>query len=98
MTSYINPKEKDSHTLQEGEPHETLDHSPCFCMTLKNLTMTFELGRIMTCLLPAFSALLMLLRASLSTLVRTILEAGVLMRRTKKTTADQDLRFSSPKE
>ena len=35
--------------------------------------MTFELGRIMTWRLPAFSALLMLLRASCRTEVRTIL-------------------------
>jgi len=46
---------------------------PCFCMTLRNLMMTLELGRIMTCRLPAFSALLMLLRASWRTEVRTIL-------------------------
>jgi hypothetical protein len=45
---------------------------PCFCMTLRNLTMTLELGRIMTWRLPAFSALLMFLRASLSTEVRTM--------------------------
>lgn len=35
--------------------------------------MTFELGLIMHCLLPAFSALLMVLRASLRTEVLTIL-------------------------
>jgi hypothetical protein len=35
--------------------------------------MTFELGRIKTCLFPAFSALLMALSASLRTLVLTIL-------------------------
>ena len=35
--------------------------------------MTLELGRIMTWRLPAFSALLMLLRASWRTEVRTIL-------------------------
>ena len=81
--------------LQNRESHETPSYSPCFCMTLKNLTMTFELGRIMTCLLPAFSALLMLLRASLSTLVRTILKAGVLSQ-TTTTTANQEKRFSSP--
>lgn len=34
--------------------------------------MTFELGRIMTWRLPLFSALLMDLSASLSTLVRTM--------------------------
>ena len=35
--------------------------------------MTFELGRIIHCRLPAFSALLMLLSASLRTEVLTIL-------------------------
>lgn len=48
-------------------------HIPCFCMTCKNLTMTLDEGRIKTWRLPAFSALLMLLRASLRTEVRTIL-------------------------
>lgn len=46
---------------------------PCFCMTDKNLTMTFELGRIITWRLPCFSALLMALRQSLRTEVRVIL-------------------------
>lgn len=44
-------------------------------MTLKNLTMTFELGRMRTWRLPAFSALLMLFRASFRTEVLTILTA-----------------------
>lgn len=44
-------------------------------MTERNLTMTLELGRIMHCLLPAFSALLIVLRASLRTEVLTILAA-----------------------
>jgi len=42
-------------------------------MTDKNLTMTFELGRIITWRLPCFSALLMALRQSLRTEVRVIL-------------------------
>jgi hypothetical protein len=42
-------------------------------MTERNLMMTLELGRIMHCLLPAFSALLIVLRASLRTDVLTIL-------------------------
>lgn len=46
---------------------------PCFCMTLRNLTMTLDEGLIRTCLLPAFSALLMALRVSLRTEVLTIL-------------------------
>jgi len=33
-------------------------------MTLKNLTMTFDDGRIMTCRFPAFSALLMAFKQS----------------------------------
>lgn len=53
--------------------HGCMGFLPCRCMTSKNLTMTFELGRIMTWRLPAFSALLMLFKASLSTLVRTMM-------------------------
>ena len=53
--------------------HAIRVYIPCFCITLKNLTMTFELGRISTCRLPAFSALLIALSASLRTLVLTIL-------------------------
>jgi len=41
-------------------------------MTLKNLTMTFELGLIMTWRFPVFSALLMALSASLRTDVLVI--------------------------
>ncbi len=48
-------------------------HIPCFCITLKNLTITLELGRMRTWRFPAFSALLMALSASLRTLVLTIL-------------------------
>lgn len=48
-------------------------HIPCLCITLKNLTMTFELGRIRTWRFPAFSALLMALSASFKTLVLTML-------------------------
>ena len=47
-------------------------------MTFKNLTMTFELGRMRTCSLPDFSALLMLFRASFRTDVLTILTGGRL--------------------
>jgi hypothetical protein len=50
---------------------------PCFCMTDRNLMITLELGRIMTWRLPAFSALLMDLSASLSTDVLTILAVVV---------------------
>ena len=42
-------------------------------MTERNLMITLELGLIMHCLLPAFSALLMVFRASLRTEVLTIL-------------------------
>ena len=45
--------------------------------------MTFELGLIKTCLLPAFSALLMLLRQSLRTEVRTILTVVIRVLATK---------------
>jgi hypothetical protein len=47
-------------------------------MTDKNLMMTFELGRIKTWRLPAFSALLMLLRASLRTEVLTMMAVLVV--------------------
>ena len=42
-------------------------------MTLRNLTMTLELGRIITWRFPVFSALLMALSASLRTEVLVIL-------------------------
>lgn len=44
-----------------------MKYIPCFCMTLKNLMITFEEGLIKTCLLPVFSALLIALRASAKT-------------------------------
>ena len=43
-------------------------------MTIRNLITTFDEGLIMTCRLPLFSALNMLLRASLRTLTLTILK------------------------
>ena len=46
--------------------------SPCFIMTVRNLTMTLDAGLMRTCLLPLFSALLMAIKASLSTFIRTI--------------------------
>ncbi|KAK4123624.1 hypothetical protein N657DRAFT_417972 [Parathielavia appendiculata] len=49
-------------------------------MTCRNLTMTLDEGRIMTWRLPAFSALLMLLRASCRTEVRTMLAVLVWSR------------------
>lgn len=55
------------------EPSVYSNNVPCFCITLKNLTITLELGRIRTWRFPAFSALLMELSASLRTLVLTIL-------------------------
>jgi hypothetical protein len=41
-------------------------------MTMRNLMITFEEGRIMTCLFPRFSALYILFNASLRTLTLTI--------------------------
>lgn len=55
------------------EPSVYSNNVPCFCITLKNLTITLELGRIRTWRFPAFSALLMEFSASLRTLVLTIL-------------------------
>lgn len=46
--------------------------SPCFCMTERNLITTLEEGRMRTCRLPRFSALNIFLRASLRTLMRTM--------------------------
>ena len=42
-------------------------------MTVRNLTITFEQGRMRTCRFPRFSALLMLFKASAKTFMRTIL-------------------------
>ena len=53
----------------------TYDSIPCFCITRRNLMMTFEDGLIMTWRFPRFSALYMLLRASFKTLTRTIAAA-----------------------
>ena len=47
--------------------------APFFIITCRNFTTTLELGRISTWRLPRFSALYMLLRASPSTLIRTML-------------------------
>lgn len=49
-------------------------YSPCFIMTVKNLTITLEQGLNNTCRFPRFSALLMDLRASLRTFIRTMAE------------------------
>lgn len=53
--------------------HKTARHLPCFIITVRNLTMTLEHGLIRTWRLPLFSALLILLRASARTFMRTIL-------------------------
>lgn len=45
---------------------------PCFCMICRNLMTTFDDGRSITCRLPRFSALDSVLRASPSTLMRTM--------------------------
>ena len=82
-------------------------HIPCFCITLKNLTITLLLGRIMTWRFPAFSALLIELRASLRTEVRTILTTTAAdfvfevclgwryRSKVPKTTANGEERFST---
>lgn len=48
---------------------------PCFIITVKNRTMTLEHGLMRTWRLPLFSALLMLLRASARTFIRTMVAA-----------------------
>ena len=45
---------------------------PCFIITVRNLMITLEQGRISTCLLPLFSALQMATKASLNTFIRTM--------------------------
>ena len=45
---------------------------PCFIITVRNFTMTFDDGLIKTCLFPRFSALQMLFKQSFKTLTRTI--------------------------
>ena len=47
---------------------------PCCCICWRNLTTTLEEGRMRTCLLPRFSALVIVLRQSASTDIRTIWE------------------------
>lgn len=49
---------------------------PCFIMTVRNLTVTFEHGRIRTWRFPRFSALQIDLRASAKAFIRTILTAS----------------------
>lgn len=49
---------------------------PCFIITVRNRTMTLEHGLMRTWRFPRFSALLMLLRASARTFMRTMVPAG----------------------
>ena len=59
---------------------------PCFCIKDKNLTMTLDEGRIKTWRLPRFSALLMLLRQSFKTEIRTIFDdvSELIVKRKRK--------------
>ena len=50
---------------------------PCFCITVKNLIITFEDGLIKTWRLPVFSALLMAFKASAKTEVLVMVELSV---------------------
>lgn len=52
---------------------------PCFIITVKNLMITFEHGLISTCLLPRFSALLIDLRASDNTFIRTMAITKIIL-------------------
>lgn len=69
---------------------------PCFCMTLRNLIITLEEGLIITCRLPRFSALYMFLRASLSTLILTILLSAKFKQQGLASTDSSRDRWSSP--
>lgn len=55
----------------ENESHNAAN-VPCFCMICRNLMTTFDDGRSITCRFPRFSALDSVLRASPSTLMRTM--------------------------
>ena len=65
-------KKKKKKKKKKKEKKRGESHSPCFCITRKNLTITLELGRIRTWRLPDFSALLMAFSASLRTDVLTM--------------------------
>ena len=58
--------------------HHYIDHhhhSPFFCITSKNLTITLDDGLMSTCFLPRSSAFEIVLRASANTLIRTMVPA-----------------------
>lgn len=55
--------------------HLSSSYSPCFIMTVRKRTITLEQGLIRTWRFPRFSALLMLLRASARTFMRTMMPA-----------------------
>lgn len=54
---------------------QNASYSPCFIMTVRKRTITLEQGLIRTWRFPRFSALLMLLRASARTFMRTMMPA-----------------------
>lgn len=59
-------------TIHGGQQTQKKVDVPCCCMHRRNLTTTFEEGRIRTCLRPRFSALEIVLRQSARTDIRTI--------------------------
>lgn len=61
-------------------------------MTVKNLTMTFDEGRMRTCRFPRFSALMMFLSASLRTEVLTM--AAIENERGKKEVLGYECRIT----
>ena len=58
----------DSTYIQSALAH----NSPCFIITVRNFTSTLEHGLRRTCRFPLFSALHIALKASFSTLIRTM--------------------------
>ena len=58
---------------QDQKRKQTPLNLPCFIITVRNFTMTFDEGRRRTCRFPRLSALQIEFRASLKTLIRTIL-------------------------
>lgn len=58
---------------------------PCFIITVRNFIMTFDEGRIRTCLFPRLSALRMEFNASPNTLIRTMLNPSEVKHRRHRT-------------
>ena len=86
-------------------PNKRGYHSPCFIITVRNLTITLEQGLMSTCRLPRFSALHIDTKASFNTLMRTmaakeeysmtVCQKAKLVSMPKRTGLDRILLYSS---